>query len=228
MFSFEMASFLVKIEAFILLFLYFDSYTFAIPVFVMLPLDTVNIDGTLKNETELRLDLEKIASGGVAGIMTDVWWGIAEQNPKQYNWSPYLKIAEICKQNDLKMTATMSFHKCGTNVGDTCYIPLPNWVLSVGKSNRNIWYIDSQNSTDDEYLSLSVDTLPLFSGRTATDIYADFMRDFSSVFSSYLGNTVTEVQVGLGPAGELRFPSYQIQDNKWQYCGIGEYPSEKN
>ena len=29
---------------------------------------------------------------------------------------------------------------------------------------------------------------------------------------------------GLGPAGEMRYPSYQLQDNKWQYCGIGEYP----
>jgi len=31
------------------------------------------------------------------------------------------------------------------------------------------------------------------------------------------------LKVGLGPAGEMRYPSYQLQDNKWTYCGIGEF-----
>jgi len=36
-------------------------------------------------------------------------------------------------------------------------------------------------------------------------------------------NVINEIQVGMGPAGELRYPSYQLQQNKWQYCGIGEF-----
>lgn len=31
--------------------------------------------------------------------------------------------------------------QCGTNVGDQCYIPLPPWVISVGNSNRTIFYL---------------------------------------------------------------------------------------
>lgn len=62
------------------------------------------------------------------------------------------------------------------------------------------------------------------------------MKSFANIFKEYLENTIDEVQVGnfnyyysiillyfigLGPAGELRYPSYQI--GKWQYCGVGEY-----
>jgi hypothetical protein len=34
------------------------------------------------------------------------------------------------------------------------------------------------------------------------------------------------VKVGLGPAGELRYPSYQLK--LWNFPGIGEYPSTKS
>ena len=37
----------------------------------------------------------------------------------------------------------------------------------------------------------------------------------------YLGSTITEVQVGLGPAGEMRYPSYQSA--YWVFPGVGEF-----
>lgn len=30
----------------------------------------------------------------------------------------------------------MSFHACGGNVGDNAQIPLPQWVLQVGRGGR--------------------------------------------------------------------------------------------
>jgi hypothetical protein len=38
----------------------------------------------------------------------------------------------------------MSFHAAGGNVGDTCKIPLPKWVLDIGERNPDIFYTDKQ------------------------------------------------------------------------------------
>eukprot|EP01119_Soliformovum_irregulare_P005454 TRINITY_DN17216_c0_g1_i1.p1 TRINITY_DN17216_c0_g1~~TRINITY_DN17216_c0_g1_i1.p1 ORF type:complete len:453 (-),score=103.49 TRINITY_DN17216_c0_g1_i1:49-1221(-) len=155
--------------------------------------------------------------------MTDVWWGVVEKYPQQYNWTAYDQLAYMCQSVGLKMQVVMSFHTCGGNVGDNCNIPLPSWVLDVGNSNPDIFYKSSSGSNDPEYLSLGVDHQNLFGGRSAVQIYSDYMSAFASNFSSYFGNTIDQIQVGLGPAGEMRYPSYQSQDNRWTYCGVGEF-----
>ena len=38
-----------------------------------------------------------------------------------------------------------------------------------------------------------------------------------------MGSTIVELQVGSGPAGELRYPSYQM--DKWSFCGVGAFQS---
>lgn len=40
--------------------------------------------------------------------------------------------------------AVMSFHAAGGNVGDTCKIPLPTWVVDIGERNPDIFYTDKQ------------------------------------------------------------------------------------
>lgn len=47
------------------------------------------------------------------------------------------------------------------------------------------------------------------------------MNSFASAFSSQLGSMIDEVMIGLGPASELRYPSYQ--SSRWSYCGVGEF-----
>ena len=32
-----------------------------------------------------------------------------------------------------------------------------------------------------------------------------------------------EIQVGMGPAGELRYPAYPERNGMWQFPGIGEF-----
>ncbi|KAH3762827.1 beta-amylase 3, chloroplastic [Pelomyxa schiedti] len=195
----------------------------SIPVNVMLPLDMIDANG-LTNPTQLQSDLNKLKAGGVNGVMSDIWWGLVETSSKSYNWTGYQQLASMIKSTGLKWQAVMSFHKCGGNVGDSCNIPLPSWILSVGNSNKDIWYRDEQYGYDEEYISLGVDDQALFSGRTPLSIYKDFMNEFKTTFASYISSsTLTEIQVGLGPCGETRYPSYQLQDNKWTYCGIGEF-----
>lgn len=213
-----------RLPCVVLVFLLFASPLLAIPVSLMMPLNMVNSSNQLAYPEELYQNLQTVASGGIDGIMTDVWWGLVEQaGPQQYNWTPYLQLAQMVQQLGIKMQVVMSFHQCGTNVGDECYITLPSWVLDVGNSNPDIFYRDQQGGTDQEYLSLGVDDQAVFQGRTAIQIYTDYMQSFHDNFQNYLGSVIDEVQVGLGPAGEMRYPSYQLQDNKWTYCGIGEF-----
>jgi len=189
----------------------------------MLPLNLISQNGSLNNPTHLLANLQKLKEGNVNGVMTDVWWGLVEVSPRNYKWDPYLQLASMVKQVGLKLQVVMSFHQCGTNVGDACYIPLPSWVLSVGKSNPDMFYRDSQRGVDTEYLSLGIDNIGLFDGRSPVQIYSDFMNQFASTFAQYIPSTIDQIQVGLGPSGELRYPSYQLQNNKWTYCGVGEF-----
>lgn len=121
----------------------------------------------------------------------------------------------------MTLQVVASFHQCFGNVGDSCNIPLPAWVRSVGNTNTDVYYKDSAGNFDNEYLSLGVDNVALFGGRTPVQIYGDFLASFRSSFGAFLPQTITEVQLGLGPAGELRYPGYQ--SDKWNYCGIGAF-----
>lgn len=92
-----------------------------VPVFVMLPLDSVTMNNTLNRRRALNASLLALKSAGVEGIMMDVWWGIVEKDgPQTYNWSAYRELIDIVRNHGLKVQAVMSFHQCGGNVGDSC------------------------------------------------------------------------------------------------------------
>jgi len=92
-----------------------------VPVFVMMPLDTVRKDGnSLNRRKAVEASLAALKSAGVEGIMVDVWWGIAEADgPGQYNFNGYMELMEMARKTGLKVQAVMSFHQCGGNVGDS-------------------------------------------------------------------------------------------------------------
>ena len=89
----------------------------------------------------------------------------------------------------------MSFHAAGGNVGDTCHITLPQWVLDVGEANPDIFYTDKEGFRNRECLSLGCDEEPLFAGRTPIDIYCNFMAAFSDTFQHMFGAQLTARQV---------------------------------
>jgi beta-amylase len=65
-----------------------------------------------------------------------------------------------------------------------------------------------------ECLSLGCDEVPLFWGRSPVDMYRDFVDAFADAFDYLFGSVISEVTVGLGPAGELRYPSYPEGDGR--------------
>lgn len=155
----------------------------------------------------------------------------------------YSELIELVASFGLKIQAVLSFHACGCNVGDSCTISLPEWVLALAEKNPDLFYTDRSRKRDDEYLSLGVDEEPVLLGRTAVEAYRDLCSSFVDTFqhrrgeararrsptpaprprrlearrgltfppsamSARMGSVVQYVAIGLGPAGELRYPSY--------------------
>lgn len=54
-------------------------------------------------------------------------------------------------------------------------------------------------------------------------MYADYMKSFRENMHDFLvSGLILDVEVGLGPAGELRYPSYP-ESQGWVFPGIGEF-----
>lgn len=195
-----------------------------VPVFVMLPLDTVTMGGNLNKPRAMSASLMALKSAGVEGVMVDVWWGLVEKDgPLKYNWEAYAELIQMVQMQGLKLQVVMSFHQCGGNVGDSCSIPLPPWVMEEISKNPDIVYTDRSGRRNPEYISLGCDSVPVLRGRTPLQVYADFMRSFRDRFTDYLGSVISEIQVGMGPCGELRYPSYPESNGTWRFPGIGEF-----
>ncbi|KAK3132615.1 hypothetical protein QOZ80_6AG0525210 [Eleusine coracana subsp. coracana] len=195
-----------------------------VPVYVMLPLNVVSADGEVVDADELVGQLRVLKAAGVDGVMVDCWWGIVEANrPQEYNWTGYKRLFQMIRELKLKLQVVMSLHECGGNVGDDVSIPLPNWVTEIGRSNPDIYFTDRAGRRNTECLSWGIDKERVLQGRTAVEVYFDFMRSFRVEFDEYFEDgIISEIEIGLGACGELRYPSYPAKHG-WKYPGIGEF-----
>ncbi|CAK9193641.1 unnamed protein product [Sphagnum troendelagicum] len=213
-----------------------------IPVYVMLPLhilDSQNNEVNYKetdpertgeeykvfsaDERPLRADLQCLKDAGVQGVMVDCWWGIVEaKGPGQYNWKGYQNLFSIVKAAELELHVVMSFHACVENGVET--IPLPGWVKSIGQE-KDLFYKDAHDNPSTEYLSWAVDKKPVLKDQighrvSPLQVYEKFMSKFKESMAEYLPGTITVIEVGLGPSGELRYPAYRLP---WKIPGVGEF-----
>ncbi|KAJ9555626.1 hypothetical protein OSB04_010240 [Centaurea solstitialis] len=197
-----------------------------VPVYVMMPLDSVTIGNGVNRRKAMNASLQALKSAGVEGIMMDVWWGLVERDSPG---SIIGVLLEMAKKHGLKVQAVMSFHQCGGNVGDSCTsnqeqklqlcrIPLPKWVLEEINNDPDLAYTDQWGRRNNEYLSLGCDTIPCLKGRTP------FSATLTTCAHSEINSAIfLEIQVGMGPAGELRYPSYPEKDGVWKFPGIGAF-----
>eukprot|EP00249_Psilotum_nudum_P004860 c18344_g1_i1 orf=360-2003(-) len=195
-----------------------------VPIFVMLPLGTVTLQNKLDDPDGLLRDLKTLKSANVDGVMVDCWWGLVESEiPQKYNWSGYRQLFTTVREACLKLQVVMSFHQCGGNVGDDVNIPLPKWILEIGQKNPDIFFTDREDRRNPECLSWGVDKERVLRGRTGLEVYFDYMRSFRQEFDDFFEDeTIVEISIGLGPCGELRYPSYP-ESHGWRYPGIGEF-----
>ncbi|KAK2977332.1 hypothetical protein RJ640_013311 [Escallonia rubra] len=195
-----------------------------IPVYVKLPLGVINMKCELADPDGLLNQLRILKSINVDGIVVDCWWGIVEAHaPQEYNWHGYKRLFQIVRELKLKMQVVMSFHECGGNVGDDVCIPLPHWVAEIARSNPDIYFTDRSGRRNPECLSWGVDKERVLRGRTALEVYFDYMRSFRIEFDEYFGDgMISMIEIGLGPCGELRYPSNPVKHG-WRYPGVGEF-----
>lgn len=67
----------------------------------------------------------------------------------------------------------MSFHECGSNVGDDVHIPLPQWVTEIGQKNPDIYFIDGEGRHNPKCLSWGIDKEHVLRGWTAVEKLLD-------------------------------------------------------
>ncbi|KAJ6351449.1 hypothetical protein OIU78_007383 [Salix suchowensis] len=51
-----------------------------VPVYVMMPLDSVTMGNTVNRRKAMDASLQALKSAGVEGVMMDVWWGLVERD----------------------------------------------------------------------------------------------------------------------------------------------------
>jgi len=176
---------------------------------VMAPLDMRFND---QDRNNFRRQLQAAKAVGVKAVAVDVWWGIVAANgDNQWDWSYYDSLFDDIEKAGLHIVPVMSFHKCGGNVGDSCDIPIPSWIWNAytseksGRSKFDLMYKSEQDNFNGE-------TVAFWKDDWVIPKYKQFMQDFQAHFAIRKG-IIDEISIGTGPAGELRYPSYNSHDN---------------
>jgi len=161
--------------------------------------------------------LKEVKALGVDAVSTDVWWGLIEPNRRQYNWSYYDQLSSTVISAGLKWVPILSFHQCGGNVGDNANVPLPDhvWEDLAAKFGGDI----NAARYKSEYGNISKEVISAWADDQAMEHYQRVMKAFAEHFADKAHN-IGEINVSMGPAGELRFPSYNAHDG-----AIAGYPT---
>lgn len=179
---------------------------------VMAPLEVDNY-GAFENQ------MATANAMGVTAVSVDVWWGKVEgAGDQQFDWGYYDDLFGRITNAGLDIVPIMSFHQCGGNVGDTCNIPIPGWIWNhYPVSASDLRYKSEQGNE-------SVETVSLWADSYVLSEYQEFMEAFEARYS-YLASDIDEINISMGPAGELRYPSYNSHDTGTGYPTRGGFQS---
>ncbi len=156
-------------------------------------------------------DVTRAKKLGADAVSTDVWWGAIEPKPGQFSWNYYDMMSSKIAAQGMKWVPILSLHECGGNVGDTANVPIPMWIWSkiqnaLGSENPDAGKFKSeQGKVSHEYVSF-------WATKQALPFYRNVMTEFQNHFAGK-APIIAEINVSLGPAGELRMPSYNYHDN---------------
>ncbi|KAI3505736.1 hypothetical protein L1887_27937 [Cichorium endivia] len=188
-----------------------------VKLYVGLPMNSVSDCHTINHSRAISAGLRALKLLGIEGVELPIWWGVAEKEAMgKYNWSGYLTLVDMIQKAGLKLHVSLFFH--GSKHEN---IPLPKWVSEIGESEPDIFFADRSGKRYKDCLSFGVDDLPVFNGKTAINIYQGFIESFKNSFSSFMGSTITGITIGMGPDGELRYPSYHNESKTG--LGAGEF-----
>jgi beta-amylase len=160
---------------------------------------------------------------GVEAISVDVWFGLVMQTRDEPSWSYYDQVFAAILKAGLRIVPIMSFHRCGGGPSDDANIPLPQWLSDlVSEQNLSPADLVYQSETGHE----SSDAIPPWVGEDTPILYAEmskFVDEFLTRYADLLSaGQFCEINVSLGPTGELRFPAYSAEDG-WRYPHRGYF-----
>lgn len=101
--------------------------------------------------------------------------------------------------------------------GDSCDVPIPNWIWTHYQNTdaTELMYKSEQGNYSKEYVSLWADehVLPQ---------YEEFMQEFATQYRD-IAHRFEEINISMGPAGELRYPSYNQHDSGTNFPARGAW-----
>ena len=174
---------------------------------VMAPLDLKTPDQWQQFDEYLKV----AKTMGIDGVSVDIWWGKVEaKGDQEFEWQYYDRMLSHLNKHELEWIPIMSFHQCGGNVGDDCDIPIPSWIWDSmeGASARDLKFKSEQGNYSSE-------TLSFWQTSEVKDKiyqqYNEFMQAFQLKYAEH-ADKIQELNISMGPAGELRYPSYNSHD----------------
>lgn len=196
------------------------------------PESSYNVMAPLKIETDeewatFRADLRTVSSYGVDAVSVDVWWGDVEQRDNVFSWGYYDRVFREIKLAGLDIAPILSFHQCGGNVGDDYTSLLPSWLWKkyadrrVGGVRLGLKGLQHRS----EQGNWSAETVSGWGDQVVRREYVDFTKAFVRRYDGVYGREISELNVSLGPSGELRYPSYNSHDTGSGYPTRGALQS---
>ena len=188
------------------------------PLVIGNPAD-MNSASSLAGWNQFQMQLAAIKALGAEAVSTDIWWGLIEPQDGVFSWSYYDRVAACIFNAGLKWVPILSFHKCGGNIGDDVDVPLPNWLWnklakrSRTRDVRSLQFVSEQGNASPEYVSFWATDLVL-------DLYKRVMQAFQAHYAP-CASEIAELNISLGPSGELRYPSYNKHDVGTDYPSRG-------
>ncbi|XP_057792445.1 beta-amylase isoform X2 [Salvia miltiorrhiza] len=195
-----------------------------VPLFVMLPLGVVTRENEFPDQEKMQRRLRELRNAGVDGVM--VSWstsgGVSLRPKAPNNMTGILtrNCSILCKN-----PASESRPSC-RSISAAATSATPSTFRSRnGSSPSEKKMKTSSTPTEPALGTLSTSLLVLIASPSFGDERRsrDFMQSFKEAMAELLeSGTIIDIEVGLGPAGEMRYPSYP-QDQGWFFPGIGEF-----
>ncbi|KAL6657412.1 hypothetical protein ACP70R_005192 [Stipagrostis hirtigluma subsp. patula] len=189
-------------------------------LFVGLPNDAVTDGATVNSAAAIAAGIRAVRLLGADGVELPVFWSVAQpDSPDRFSWGGYLAVADMVRAEGLSLRVSLRSH--GSPGGG---VPsLPSWVTGAAADDPDIFFTDRSGKRHEDCLSFAVDELPVVHGKSPLQLYEAFYRGFAGAFNDFFDSTITDVTVGLGANGELRYPSYPPGSDARTFTGVGEF-----
>jgi len=175
-------------------------------------------EASLEARKNFRAHLQEMKRLKVTAVSVDLWWGLLQPEPGPIDWTKpgaayYDWIVNEIIAAGLKVIPILSFHQCGGNVGDDVFVPIPKWVWEklarILGDARFAKFVSEQGNECDEYVSF-------WATKYILEDYLAVVKSFRDHFADRAKH-IAEINISLGPAGELRYPSYNSHDKNVDY-----------